>query len=336
MILVTGATGLVGGHLLWYLLQTNQEIIAIRRRSSNLDALKDIFRFYGSELDDYYSRIIWCYADVLNRLQMQEAMKGVSIVYHCAAIVSLDEKQSNLFDTNVEGTKVISELALEHKIDKLCFVSSIATCGNSVKDGVIDENSAWIDSELRTSYSRSKYFSEQVVWRSIEHGLRAFIVNPGVILGVSNINSGSSTIFRQVRKGLPCYTDGGTGYIDVRDVVEIMVKLMSENCLGERYILVGENCSNKEILNSIADGFNKKHPFIRIPKSLMMIVAVGLKFIFNVLKINPLIDKKMVHSITKRSYYSNTKIKQLLNFEFRSIDTCISQICAFMQKNSFD
>ena len=66
MILVTGATGLVGGHLVWHLLLNNERISAIRRSTSDLNPLRTIFRFYTSNPDEFLNRIDWKIADVLD------------------------------------------------------------------------------------------------------------------------------------------------------------------------------------------------------------------------------------------------------------------------------
>jgi len=92
--------------------------------------------------------------------------------------------------------------SIDAKISKLCFVSSIAACGQPERGEVIDEETQWKECESRSAYSRSKFYSEAEVWKGIQAGLNAVIVNPGVILGVSGAETGSSQLFSQVRKGL--------------------------------------------------------------------------------------------------------------------------------------
>ena len=128
MILVTGATGLVGGNLIWQLLLENDRVAAIRRPTSNLKPLHTIFSFYTDCPDDFLSRIDWKIADVLDINSVQRAMAGVSIVYHCAAVVSLSNNAQSIHDVNVTGTGNIVRAALDCNIKKLCFVSSIAAC----------------------------------------------------------------------------------------------------------------------------------------------------------------------------------------------------------------
>ncbi len=104
MILVTGATGLVGGNLLWYLLQENDRVMAIRRTSSNMESLRTIFSFYTPEPDKFLMRIDWKVADVLDIHSIREAIREGTIIYHCAAMVSLGNNADTILETNVIGT----------------------------------------------------------------------------------------------------------------------------------------------------------------------------------------------------------------------------------------
>ncbi len=332
MILVTGATGLVGGNLIWQLLQENDRVTAIRRPSSNLEPLRAIFSFYTSTPDQFLSRIDWKIADVLDEVSIREVMHGISVVYHCAAVVSLGSKAETLTDTNVLGTRNVVRAALDNHVTRFCFVSSIAACGNAVDNKPVDENSVWIDTLTHSLYSRSKYNSEQEVWNGIKAGLNAVIVNPGVILGVSGTNTGSSQLFTQVRKGLLFYTNGGSGYVDVRDVAKAMILLTRSDTSGERFILVGENCSNREILNFMADGFGKRRPLFNVRKGLLLIVGVFFEIAGKITHSNPLIDSRTALTAINRTCYSSRKIEQALDFKFTPIEKCIKDICNYLQK----
>ena len=331
MILVTGATGLVGGHLVWHLLLNNERISAIRRSTSDLNPLRTIFRFYTSNPDEFLNRIDWKIADVLDFESIVKSMSGIDIVYHCAAVVSLGKSDITLFDTNIYGTRNVVQAALNEGIKKLCFVSSIAACGKTENWGLIDETAVWTDSKNQSMYSKSKYYSEQEVWKGIKNGLNAVIVNPGVILGVSGSDTGSSQLFAQVRKGLLFYTNGGSGYIDVQDVVKIMIQLTKSQISGQSYVLVSENCSNKDVLSWMADGFGKKRPFISIGKKMMLIIGYMSEFFGKIFNLSPLIDIGTAKSAVNRDYYSNQKIRQALGYEFNPIKNCIIEVCKFQK-----
>jgi len=330
MILVTGATGLVGGNLLWYLLQQNERVVAIHRPSSNVQALRTIFSFYSPEPDKFLERIDWRIADMLDINSIRAALCEVTTIYHCAAIVSLGGNSDTILNTNILGTKNIVTAALEAKVDRFCFVSSIAACGEDKNKTEIDENSTWTDYPARSFYSKSKYESEQEVWKGISQGLNAVIVNPGVILGISGNENGSAQLFSQVRKGLLFYTNGGSGYVDVSDVAKAMILLTNSDISGERYILVGENCSNKDILGWMADGFNKRRPFIPIGEKILWLAGFIAELVGRIFNFTPVIDRGTARSATNREYYSNRKIIQATGFAFTPIEQCISEVCKFL------
>jgi nucleoside-diphosphate-sugar epimerase len=334
MILVTGATGLVGGHLLWHLLQENEQVVAIRRGTSTVQPLKNIFRFYTNEPEKYLERVLWRTADVLDRESLENAMQDISDVYHCAAVVALGNDPKNIQEINVQGTRNVVEIAMKTRIRKFCFVSSIAACGVG-NDGLpADENSKWEDNKTRSPYSRSKYYSEDVVWEAANSGLNAVIVNPGVILGYSGTNTGSSQVFSVVMKGLPFYIDGGSGYVCVGDVVRAMILLMKSNVHSERYILVEGNYSNYEILKKIAKAFGENPPFIKISHGFIYTLGAFVEFTGKIFGFKPMFDRNLARSVTNRTYYSSAKIIGEFGFEFSSIENCIDKTCKFMMKRN--
>ncbi len=333
MILVTGATGLVGGNLLWHLLCENKRVKAIRRVTSDLKPLRTIFSFYTPNPDEYLSRIDWEMADVMDAHSLQTALKNVSVVYHCAAQVSLVNSGEGMLDTNVIGTRNMIEAAIGSGVKKLCFVSSIAACGHASGKVLIDEELPWKDNPNRSLYSQSKYYSEQEVWKGIAKGLNAVIVNPGVILGISGTETGSSQLFSKVRNGFMFYTNGGTGYVDVQDVVTVMIQLIKSDISGERFILVGENCSNKDILSWMADGFGKRRPFISIGRRLLGLVGFIMEMVGKIFGFSPAIDRATARTASKREFFSTRKIENAIGFRFKPVEKCIAEVCSFMKNN---
>ncbi|OIP84772.1 MAG: hypothetical protein AUK44_01325 [Porphyromonadaceae bacterium CG2_30_38_12] len=329
MILVTGATGLVGGHLLWHLLQENELVYATRRCQSNVDSLRKIFQFYSHEPEKYLQRIIWRTADVCNKAEISDALTGMHTVYHCAAIVSLSDGNEQLVLTNVRGTAFIVQAAITKKVQQFCFVSSIAACGRAARTDMVDENSNMEDVKQRSAYALSKYYAEQEVWSGIAQGLNAVIVNPGVILGYSGTQTGSAALFNRVRRGLPFYTLGGSGYVDVQDVVKIMMALVARNISAERYIVVAQNCSNKQIIDAMADGFGKKRPRWCLGKKTLLALGFAAEMWAMLVGTKPFFDRSLARTASYRAYYSNHKISYLLHYPFHDIKSCIKQVCDF-------
>lgn len=323
---------MLGGNLLWYLLQENEQVVALKRSSSNLTALHTIFSFYTDDPDSFLKKIIWRDADITDFEALSKVFDDIDTVYHCAAVISLKNGSKSMIDSNVQGTKNIVELCLQNKIGKLCFVSSIAACGTTNDGSLIDEYTTGLKRQ-KSAYSISKFAAEQEVWQAIEKGLNAVIVNPGVIMGISGTESGSAKIFTEVKKGLMFYTAGINGYVDVRDVARIMILLTKSDICGERFILVSENCSHKTVFHTIAEAFGVRKARICVGEKLIFTAGIIMEFISKFIGKEPIFDRDMGKSATAKDLYSNAKIKQFINYEFLSVRQSIEDICGFLGKN---
>jgi dihydroflavonol-4-reductase len=327
MILVTGGTGLVGSHLLYHLSLENDKIRAIYRTASSLEKVKKVFSFYTDD-EKLFSKIEWFQADITEVPAMMPAFVAVKHVYHCAAFISFNLKDyREMRKVNIHGTAIIVNLAIDAKIDKLCFVSSIAAVGDSLKGNIITEKNEW-DKELDNSgYSITKFGAEMEVWRASQEGVEVVIVNPGVILGSGFWNAGSGKIFSQVYKGLKYYTEGVTGFVSVQDVVKPMILLMNSTLKNERFILVSENKSFKEIFFLIADAFDKKRPSKKVKPWQ---TAIFWRLTWGISKITgvpPLLSKYSAKSAHSISEYSSEKIERAVNFKFEKLEKSIKKIC---------
>ena len=161
--------------------------------------------------------------DLLDIYEVEEAMQGITDVYHCAAIVSFQPAdKEKMLHFNVESTANIVNEALEQDIRKLVFVSSVAALGRSEVTKEITEEEQWEESKYNSRYGLSKHMAEMEVWRGIGEGLNAVIVNPGIILGEGNWDEGSARLMKVVYKEFPFYTQGINGWVDVKDVVKAM------------------------------------------------------------------------------------------------------------------
>jgi len=333
MILVTGGTGLVGAHLLYHLLLENDTVKAIHRVKSDLQAVKNVFSYYSNDFESIFQKIEWVEADITDVCLLEEAFENVTEVYHSAALVSFNPKDyREMRKINIEGTSNIVNLCIAEKIKKLCFVSSIATIEKSVKSKIIDEDCEWNPETNNYGYAISKYGAEMEVWRASQEGVEVVIVNPGVILGAGFWQQGSGAIFSKVKSGLPFYSEGITGFVSVNDVVKSMILLMNSELKNERYILISENISFKEVFFKIADEFNKKRPSIKVTK-LMSAIGWRLEKIKAVLTgRSPMLTKQSSKSIHNKQYYSSEKIIKALNYKFEPTSETIKNVCELYKK----
>ena len=329
MILVTGGTGLVGSHLLQALAAQGNTVRAIKRLSGDTDMARQAFKLYSKEPEKDFSRVEWMEADLMDIFSLEEAMEGVEEVYHCAALVSfLPGDRKKLIRQNTEGTANLVNAALEKKIRKLCYVSSIAALGRpeSMSD-LIDEDLVWKTSKNNSIYAVSKYGAEREVWRGTAEGLDAVIVNPSIILGVAGKSGGSSRIFNTVWEGLKFYPPGKNGFVDVRDVVKAMILLMKSDIRNERFILNVDNIEYKKLFELIAAALGKPAPSIRVNQTLARLAWRIEKLRSMVTGIKPLITRETARTAVQHYEYSNEKIKKELGFEFTPIEETVGHFC---------
>ncbi len=327
MNFVTGGTGLVGSHLIFDLLQKGEQVRALKRANSNIQFVKKIFSYYNSKADILFNKIEWVEGDILDFYSLKEALIGVDHVYHCAAIVSFNPQQrTQIIEENVTGTANLVNACLEVKIKKFCQVSSIAAIGKSERNEHITEQGQWVNSKNKSAYAISKHLSEMEVWRGIAEGLDAVIVNPSIILGPGNWDSGSSKMFTSIYNGLRFYTKGVVGFVDVRDVSTAMIELIECKISAERFILNSENLSYEYVFKLMAKNLGVKTPDIYARKWMSELGWRLDKFKEIILNKPALITKETARTAHKSSYYSNQKIIDKLNFHFKPIEHSIRDI----------
>mgnify|MGYP000962685147 CR=1 FL=1 len=321
MILVTGGAGLLGKELIIQLLQQGKQVRAIYNNTRLAD-------FHSDSLQQLQCNIL----DVVG---LEEAMQNVEQVYHCAAVVSFNPgRKEEMFKINIEGTANVVNAALDAGVKKMVYVSSVAALGRIRENEPINETMNWTKETSNSAYGQSKYLAEMQVWRGIGEGLDAVMVNPVIILGAGDWNSGSSQIFKTAYDEFPWYTDGSTGFVDVRDVVKAMIELMNSSISAERFILSAENRTYAEVFNLMAKAFGKKPPHKKVTPLLAKIVwrleAIKSSFTGK----DPLLTKETAATAMTKATFDNSKLKKFLpEFNYRKIEDSIADTCAALQQN---
>jgi nucleoside-diphosphate-sugar epimerase len=316
MIFVTGASGLVGAHLIKSLVEKGALVTALYRSV--------VPNIQGAE------KVKWVKGDILDIESLENAMEGIEQVYHCAAIVSFAPGQAAaMLHANQEGTANVVNACLAKNIQKLVYVSSVAALGRIRENAPVDEAANWTPETSNSVYGKSKYLAEMEVWRGMGEGLNVAIVNPVIILGAGDWNKGSSEIFKSAYNAFPWYTEGVSGFVDVMDVVDTMQLLMQSKITGERYIISAENIQYKNVFTQIATAFNKPAPHKKVTPFLAGIVwrLEALKGIFT--GKNPLLTKETAATAQAVVHFDNTKfLNAFPEFKYRTIESTIKRACA--------
>ncbi|MFY0593303.1 NAD-dependent epimerase/dehydratase family protein [Roseivirga sp.] len=314
-VFITGATGLLGSFICRNLLAKGHEIKAVKRTTSKMTLLEDIT-----------DQIDWVVGDMNDTVFLEESLTGIDGVIHAAAIISFDKRwEDRMYHTNVLGTADIVNASLKCGVKKFMHISSVAAIGRKVGEKYLDENNRWEEGEFDSIYARSKYYQELEVWRGAQEGLEVKIVNPSIVLGPGLWGAGGSTsVFNYAYDEKSFHPEGTVNYVDVRDVAEIIVKLLESDISDERFILNADTIGYKEFFGKIATAFGKKGPSKQV-KPWMLKVAVALEFIRSrITGKEAMITKDTAILSRAQFHFKNDKIKKELGFEFRSLDESIA------------
>ncbi|QCR23633.1 NAD-dependent epimerase/dehydratase family protein [Pontibacter sp. SGAir0037] len=314
MVFVTGSSGLIGNFLIPALLQQGYPVKALYR--NQIPAIEGA------------GQAQWVEGDILDPSFLRSELVGVSHIFHCAGLVSYAPQDEELLkQINIEGTANIVDACLEIGNVKLCHVSSIAAVGRPKGTNILTEDAKWDQAEEHSAYASSKYFGELEVWRGVAEGLKAVIVNPSVILGPADWNRSSTRLFKYVYDEKPFYTTGKANFVDVRDVVEAIMRLNFSEISGERFILNAAQLTYKEFFEEAARCFGKKAPARKVPPLLAEVVwrAEHVRSWFTGKR--PLITKDTARVSGKSHFFSNSKVQKAINLEFRPIAETIAWCC---------
>lgn len=341
MILITGATGLIGSHLALLLVEQGESVRAIYRDDKGVSRVKRLFALHKKQ--HLFAQIEWVRADILDIPALEKAFYKIDRVYHCAALISFDPNdEEQLRKINIEGTANVVNCCLAFGVKKLCHVSSMAALGDlkdigpdingqTPADSTINEQTEWNPEKPHNDYGISKHGAEMEVWRGVQEGLAAVVVNPGIVIGPPLWETGSSKLFAMVKSGHPFYTFGTMGFVSVEDVVKIMAGLTNSEISGERFIVFSEMLSYRDIFFMTADAMHKKRPHIWA-KRWMTSLGWRLDWIMaNIFGRGRMISKDDARSLHLAVGYSNQKIKSALNYRFKDVKAAISDSVALVK-----
>lgn len=328
MILITGATGLVGTHLLATLLEEypfSKLKPIYRSEHKKLCSLQLIKEIYGSVIFESAKQCKWTIGDILDIPKMTDAFEGITHVFHCAGFISNCPSDKRLLrKINTEGTQNMVDLALNFGIEKFLHVSSIATLGKPKEGCIVSEKNYKESLQNASFYSLSKFGGEMEVWRASQEGLNIVIVNPGVILGEGFYKTGSGKMISEAYNNIPFYLPKTTGFTDVQFLTKVMQLLMKSNFLSERFIVVNENKDFGEVQCLIAKKLGKRPPYIRLRKWMLYFLwCVELVTVFFRKR---QLSRDVIEGLLESSYYQSTKLASCLNLDSLSVEETVIRV----------
>ncbi len=325
-VLVTGASGFLGSHVVRAALKRGFRVRAFVRPKSSLKNLEGL-------------PIEFCTGDIQSQADLTKAVTGCSWIFHLAAdyrFTSLEGEQ--VLKTNIDGTRRVLEVAEKAGIERMVYTSSTATIGLPINGNPADEKTPLQQKDLVGPYKRSKYYAELEVKKGVERGIPVVIVNPSAPVGT---HDGKPTptgrfIVDFLNRKLFAYTDTGLNIVDAEDVAEGHFLAAEKGKIGERYILGNQNLSFKEILEILSKITNIPSPKVCLPHSVVLFMAhINDIFSRNVLRREPGIPVEGVKLSRKKMFFSAEKARRELGIPQTAVETALAKAVGWYRENGY-
>lgn len=323
-IVIFGANSMVGSYLLSHLLsQGYDNICCVVRSLSRCSVISDVAISYG--ITDIFQRSKFVIGESSDYGFVESLIADNDVVFNCAAAVSLNDNDSSIIGTNINLAHNIAQASFHKRVKLVLHVSSVSALGKNLH-GVASEDIVPESILKKNYYSQSKFYSEGEFWRVHYGGTKVIVVNPSVILGIGNYNGNSSArLIKQFSKGALFGSKGVTGWVSAEDVALSMERLSQcEQAIGERFIINGENTSYGEVVSLIARSAGKRGVLINIGSSVLMSAFFMVKMLGK-FRISLGLSPQSIKGLSEKSYFDNTKIKNMIGIEFSPINSIIEK-----------
>ncbi|HWJ34542.1 MAG TPA: hopanoid-associated sugar epimerase [Steroidobacteraceae bacterium] len=305
--LVTGASGFVGAAVARALVGAGWEVRVLVRAASDRTNLQDL------ALDV-------AVGDLTVAESLPRALADCEALFHVAADYRLGAPDpSQLYRTNVEGTRNLLATAERAGVRKIVYTSSVATMGIPADGSPGDEQTPVSLAAMIGHYKRSKFLAEQVVLEAASAGTPAVIVNPSTPVGPGDVKpTPTGQLVLDAAAGrMPAYVDTGLNIVHVDDVAAGHLLAFHKGRIGQRYILGGEDMTLRQILGYIAQLVGRKPPRIRLPYGAVLPIAYVAEAIAKITGRSGRVTLEGVRMSRKHMFFSSAKAMSELGYRWR-------------------
>ncbi|KAJ4767684.1 NAD(P)-binding Rossmann-fold superfamily protein [Rhynchospora pubera] len=333
-VLLTGATGFLGGRLCLALLAEGYSVRALVRRSSDLSSLRPT----AGEADLAHGLEL-VYGDVTDLESLVKACDGCQALFHVAALVEAWlPDPSKFYTVNVRGLEnVLNAFAKTETMKKLIYTSSFFAIGPTDGGSVADETQMHQGKSFCTEYEKSKFIADGIALKAAESGVPIVILYPGVIYGHGKLTAGNvlaRILIERFNWRLPGYMGNGhdiNSFCHVDDVVNGHIAALHKGKLGERYLLSGENASFVQIFDMAAAITKTSKPFFHIPLWMIEIYGWILVFVSRITGTLPLMSYPTVRVLRRQWAYSCDKARRELGYNPRSLNEGLTEMLSWLK-----
>lgn len=323
-VLITGADGMLGSHIILELIKRNHEVSAfLLPNQPKLFPELHINRIQGNILDIE---------------GLKKAAYGHDAIIHAAALTDVwPYRSEKIRSVNIDGTKNIVEASKSAKIQRLIVIGSASSCGIGSKEKPGTENTPFISHKYGLDYIDSKKAAQDYVIKEVkENNVPAVIINPTFMFGAYDSKPGAGKMILAIKQGKVLgYPTGGKNYVAAKDVAVAVANALTLGNAGECYIVGNQNLTFKEAFEKIAHVLEVQPPKWAIPKWLNLTISWIIEKFAILTKTIPVISYRTMRIGYDEHYFSNEKAKKELNFTTTNLDIAIKECAEWMEKNGF-
>jgi len=324
--LVTGATGFVGSHVARQLMSAGCRVRVLVRPGSNASLLDGL-------------PVERAEGDLRDPVSLDRAMKGVQQLFHVAADYRLWTRDPNeLYQSNVEGTRRLLEIAGNAGVGRVVYTSTVATVAVPKHGAALpnEETHATLD-EMIGHYKRSKFLAELEAIKAAAAGLPVVIVNPTTPVGPGDWKpTPTGRIILDFLNGkMPAYVDTGLNVAPVEDVAAGHLLAAEKGRIGERYILGGRNMTLKEILDALSFITGRPAPRVRLPHVVALVAAYSDQLISRIMGREPQIPLEGVKMARHRMFVQSDKAEIELGYKPGPVEPALARAVNWYQDHGY-
>jgi dihydroflavonol-4-reductase len=320
-VLVTGANGLLGHHVVMELIKREISVKIIVRSIQKI--------FFDLDKVELQIGSFTKYDDLKN------AAVGCDAIIHIAAATAIDFLHFDDYKfINVDASKQLLDIAKELSINKIVFISTSNTIGYGEKKHRSDERSPIQYPFSSSNYAKSKLEAENL-FQNQAKDKHIVIINPTFMVGNYDTKPSSGKLLVMgYGKRIMFVPTGGKNFVPVRDVANACCNALSMGVSGERYLAAGKNISFKKFykLQAKIGGYRQK--IIKIPRFIMLIIAFIGDFI-SFLKIKTSFTSINLKQLMVREYYNNAKARKELFMPETSIEKAVEDALDWFKKEAY-
>lgn len=305
MILVTGASGFVGGHVARALVQAGAGVRILLREHSLTDTL------HGLQVERTYG-------DLRDPASLRAAVRGCRQVFHVAADYRLwVPNPKDMYAVNVDGTAALMDAAAEAGVSRIVYTSTVGCMGWPRGGGPANEDTPVSLANMKGHYKRSKFMAEQAVLERARRGVPVVVVNPTAPVGEDDWKpTPTGRIILDFLAGrMPAYLNTGLNLVDVRAVAAGHLLAAEKGRIGERYLLGDRNLTMREILQMLGRIAGVKPPRLRIPWAAAYMAGLASSGLSRITGNEPRVPLDGVRMARRKMFIASDKAQRELGYQ---------------------